>query len=254
MTIVKRLLQHIFLATLCCIPLQAKAMEYMEYCFSNNTKSLREAAILGNKEEVIRLIKKHDININGTTAWGESALHFAIYNNHPDISTLLIENRANVNLQTNQGTTPLIMAMDKLKEINLKADQHSIDNYDEYKTWSNLIILLLKHGARLVIRNHYNETDHTHRALRCDQSVRIHDKSSKEKHKTLSQLHANLVRARIKEQANNPQSIADFKKFIRIDYYQNISPSLVTEGLHQYFEKNSNNTKGLILSVKTFQQ
>jgi len=37
-----------------------------------------------------------------------TSLHYASAHNHPDVVTLLLENKSNINIQDDEGCTPLI--------------------------------------------------------------------------------------------------------------------------------------------------
>jgi ankyrin repeat protein len=60
-------------------------------------------------EDVKKYVAKGDINNKGEP-YGHTALHVASYYGYADIVTYLCEQGADVNVQANDGTTPLIFA------------------------------------------------------------------------------------------------------------------------------------------------
>lgn len=93
-----------------------------------------------NKEEIVRLLLLHkaDPNIPSQNGFQVYPLHTALNNNHSDISKMLIEAGANVNIKQHGGFTPLHFA----------AQHGNID----------LIIILLELGAEVTTLNDAGES------------------------------------------------------------------------------------------------
>jgi ankyrin repeat protein len=80
-----------------------------EHQSSAKTLQLHAAATAGDLARVLVLIKSTDVHpdavaIDGS---GQTALHVAAYNGHPDVLGALIDAGAGIDIRDGQGTTPL---------------------------------------------------------------------------------------------------------------------------------------------------
>lgn len=74
------------------------------------------ADFIPNAKEIVDLLIKNGADVNMTTEFGETPLHFACSGgNHSDATTkvveFLIDNKANINAVSNQGETPIYQAV-----------------------------------------------------------------------------------------------------------------------------------------------
>lgn len=53
---------------------------------------------------MLKLLKKHEVNLKGDI--GNTALHYAVMNNHDSVAALLISHGANVNQKNDYGDRP----------------------------------------------------------------------------------------------------------------------------------------------------
>ena len=75
---------------------------------NNNDSKLLNAAETGDIEELTRLLKIVDVNLQDKDCW--TALMFAALNGYIDCVKLLVDNNADVNLQDKDGWTALMLA------------------------------------------------------------------------------------------------------------------------------------------------
>jgi ankyrin repeat protein len=105
-----------------------------------NTQSLRDAAIAGDMENVMALLKEHpDLIFGRDHAWyGWTPLHLAAAYGHKDMAEFLLAQRADVNARDQRGGTPLLYAADRgykqVAEVLLanKANVNARDDYDRF--------------------------------------------------------------------------------------------------------------------------
>jgi uncharacterized protein len=71
-----------------------------------------QSALANRHEEIARRLMDAGAPINGP-AGGWTPLHYAAYNNLPDVARLLLERGADAHAQTSEGKTPLDMAREK---------------------------------------------------------------------------------------------------------------------------------------------
>lgn len=94
--------------------------------------------IEGNKDFAIELIKKYEgngLNLDLQDASGWTALHFAAQENIPEIIEILAKSKANLNIQEENGRTPLFIAI--------------FDRNDKSA------IALLENGADITVNNNF---------------------------------------------------------------------------------------------------
>jgi len=70
---------------------------------------LHQAALDGNKEEVMRLLEE-GLNVNSKDPDGRTPMMYASFNGHTEIVSELLEKGTIVNLRDNYGRTPLMFA------------------------------------------------------------------------------------------------------------------------------------------------
>ena len=103
---------------------------------NNNDSKLLNAAETGDIEELTRLLKIVDVNLQDKDCW--TALMFAALNGYIDCVKLLVDNNADVNLQDKDGWTALMRAAVKGK--------------------TDCVKLLIKNGSLVDIHDNGNET------------------------------------------------------------------------------------------------
>ncbi len=83
------------------------------------------AAKEGRLDVVDVIVKSDKIDVNFVTPEGNSALHFAVSNNHPEIVGRLLDHGANVNVVNREGLTVLDIAKNKqYLEIKKMIERH----------------------------------------------------------------------------------------------------------------------------------
>ena len=139
----------------------------------------------GNKEEIVRLLQQ-GADINNLGSNGYTALHYACWQNHTEITEILLQNKKiNVNLQDIDGYSPFSAACANSYECSLlmvqdpRVDINLANNNDG---WSPLMIacrygytktvqLLLSSGRNIDILkkttkyDHYSDTESDSTAL-----------------------------------------------------------------------------------------
>jgi len=108
-----------------------------------NTQSLRDAAIAGDMEKVMALLKGHpDLIFSRDHAWyGWTPLHLAAAYGHKDMAEFLLAQRADVNARDKIGGTPLHYAADRgYKHVTevLLANQADVNAQQEYERFTPL--------------------------------------------------------------------------------------------------------------------
>lgn len=106
--------------------------------------ALLQAAAAGNNDEVARLLNDH-FDVGRRDAHGDTALHVAIRNQHPDTAELLIAKGANVNAAGWLEDTPL--------HVSVYAGENDVS------------ALLIQQGADQSLRNRYGLTPTDMRAV-----------------------------------------------------------------------------------------
>jgi ankyrin repeat protein len=130
-----------------------------------NMQTLRDAAIAGDMEKVIALLKEHpDLIFSKDHAfYGWTPLHLAAAYDHKGMAELLLALKADVNARDNIGGTPLIYAADRghkeLAELLLanKADVNATDESESFtplhlaahKGHKDMVELLLANKAEV---------------------------------------------------------------------------------------------------------
>ncbi|XP_061169143.1 ankyrin-3-like [Saccostrea echinata] len=138
-------------------------------------ETLLMKAIEKNQAGIVKLLIEYGANINSEDNDGNTALHAsAYYNSNAECMSVLLNNKADVNVCNQKGTTPMMMALQKLfitKEmiqtlVDHGADVNARDNDGEhvlhyaamYSEGFFVLPLLLEHGADVNIRNEYGRT------------------------------------------------------------------------------------------------
>jgi len=101
-----------------------------------DNRSILMNCIIENKIDFIKeLLSYEGIDLNIQDNNGYSALHFAVQNGNLDVVSLLLENKADIDVQDNWGNTPL---------------WRSVNNYPDNR---EIINILIKYGANPEIKN-----------------------------------------------------------------------------------------------------
>ena len=85
-------------------------------------------ASYGNNIDAVQLLINNGANINITDACGNTPLHDAVDNGHPNIIQLLIDKGANINAMDNKGYTPLRYADEDTRQLLIDNGAHSNDD------------------------------------------------------------------------------------------------------------------------------
>jgi ankyrin repeat protein len=155
------------------------------------------AVKLGSKKLVAQHLATGKAPLNFKDELGNSALHYAVNLDSYEITQLLLEHHALVNIRNNQDVTPLHIAVrhrnTKIVNLLLKhgADANSIDaegnsplhltaNYAHIKCGLEIIELLRTYGAHVTICNNAAKTAHAciiHHQSNLQSSCVIHQKN-----------------------------------------------------------------------------
>ncbi|OWY96418.1 hypothetical protein PHMEG_00033316 [Phytophthora megakarya] len=131
-----------------------------------NSAPLAIAAQRGHAE-VIKLLLKHNVNVNAKDSDGDSALHEAVYSHSPDCARVLIQSEATeLDVQNENGWTPLIAAsqrdlvqivntlLHKKASVELRTkDGRSALHIAAEEGRVDVVCLLLQHGAEIDVVN-----------------------------------------------------------------------------------------------------
>ncbi|XP_037053888.1 ankyrin repeat domain-containing protein 7-like, partial [Peromyscus leucopus] len=71
---------------------------------------VQRAASVGDLASIERLINCHGYHVNGQYTRRRKSLHYDCAHNHPDVVTLLLSKKASIDVQDDEGCTPLIKA------------------------------------------------------------------------------------------------------------------------------------------------
>jgi len=112
---------------------------------------LHVAAVWG-KTAVAELLLAKGADINAQTRRGETALEFAIRNDHPDVLELLLANGANIEARNNSGETPLWYAVwyDKLEMVKLLIKKGAYIDAQDYTEHTPLHLAVTNRNQDMV--------------------------------------------------------------------------------------------------------
>ena len=99
------------------------------------TTRLYDAAVAGDTDLVRRVLADDPASVNTGDAWGFTALHGVVGEEHHDIAALLIASGADVNARNDDGVTPLHLV-----------------------AWPDMAERLLDHGADIEARTRQGQT------------------------------------------------------------------------------------------------
>ena len=138
-------------------------------------KSLHEAAVAGNLDEVKRYVSS-GININTKNNKGETPLHLAARLGHKEVAEHLIDNGADVNMKNNRKQTPLHNAaryghrpvvellLAEGADLTAKYQNQTAFDLSIQSGDASTVELFLERGADVNAKNHKGETP-LHRAI-----------------------------------------------------------------------------------------
>lgn len=83
------------------------------YSFGSFNTYLMEASAVGDLNRLLIYLYKTGVNdINAQNSEGDTALHYAVMNNHPEIIRELLLNRADSKIKNDDGLTPYDLALE----------------------------------------------------------------------------------------------------------------------------------------------
>jgi len=137
--------------------------------YKKNRSLLTEVRNHATAQNIVTLIKD-GADVNYQNRAGLTALHFAVARNNFDVAKALLENGANPNIKdTMSGLTPIFYALNNQKMLNLllehKADSNIQNNIGQtpliiavVRNYTEAVKLLVKHNADVTLKDSADKT------------------------------------------------------------------------------------------------
>lgn len=120
---------------------------YTALLYATDIWSRQGIGIDDSNFNVVELLVNAKIDINASNNYGWTAIFYAAYNNNSDIVAFLVDNGANINLVTEEGITPLLLARD-VESVRVLAKTENI-NKANFEGNTPLIIYSIGYDAPL---------------------------------------------------------------------------------------------------------